>query len=161
MKKSLIAFGGAILFAATVFTNYSCNSVVKGCTNPKDDNYNASATEDDGTCDEDATTGKFAGTYLVNETCPGSGNDSYNITITQSASTDYQVLISNFAGVFTNNVIGGISQNSLTIASQEPDNDDFLVEASGTLNSNTLNYSYKVTNNLGIETTCQCTATKQ
>lgn len=160
MKKSLIAFGGAIIFAATVFTNYSCNSVVKGCTNPKDDNYNAAATEDDGTCDEAATTNKFVGNFLVNETCPG-GNSTYNIAISKSSSTSYQILVGNFAEVFSNNVIASISQNSLTIASQEPDNDDFLVEGSGTITNNTLNYSYKVTNNLGIETTCQCTATKQ
>jgi hypothetical protein len=167
MKKVFMNYK-IVGFVALLAMGLSLNSCgkVKGCMTAADDNYDATATEDDGSCDEAATLSKFLGnnntaaTYSVSEVC-GSTNSTFDIVVSESSSADYTLLISNFADVFNASVIATVSQDDITIADQEPDGDNYTVSGNGTINGNTLTISYTVVNNLGVSTTCNATATKQ
>jgi len=87
---------------------------------------------------------KFIKAWGATEDCSLSAPATYSITITAKAGTDTEVLISNLWNLFTNAVVATADGTTLTIASQEPDNDDFFVSGTGTYNSNgtvTLNYT--------------------
>jgi len=89
---------------------------------------------------------KFKGTWTVQDNCSMSGTGSYVVTITSgSAITD--VLITNVWGQFTNSTLATVSGNTISIASQQPDNDGFAVSGSGTISTdgNTITMNYTVT----------------
>ena len=105
---------------------------------------------------------KFVGSYEVDDVCSESGSNNYNVTITASSVNADQVLISNFWDAFLNNVVATVDSNEITIASQEPDNDGFLVSGTGTYisSSNTITFTYTVTDGTDTDN-CQTTYTKQ
>lgn len=84
----------------------------------------------DSSCDIQQT--DFLGQYAVVEDCSSSNPAAYNVTVTAGAS-EADVKLANFWGTFTNAVNASISCDVLTIDRQEPDNDKFFVEGSGTL----------------------------
>jgi len=89
---------------------------------------------------------KFTDTWTVNEDCSLSAPASYIVSISNGTGiTD--VLISNMWDAFTNSVAATVNGNTITIASQEPDNDGFTVSGSGSISSdgNTITMSYTVT----------------
>lgn len=84
------------------------------------------------------------GSYSVSENGSASGTASFVITISTGSSST-QILISNFWGVFTGNVIGNMTNSTaFTIARQQPDSDGYYVVGSGTYSNNTLNMTYTV-----------------
>lgn len=84
------------------------------------------------------------GTYTLSEVGSATGTSTFNITIS-TGSSDVQILIANFYGVFTGNVIGTMTDAySFTLARQEPDSDGFFVVGSGTYSNTTLYMSYTV-----------------
>lgn len=153
MKKILLNMKtvGLMAIVAGALTFNSCNTVK--CNEPKDDNYESTQNE----CNEDATTGKFVGTFNVSEICT-SGNDSYTITITQSSTTDYTILINNFYNTFTTAITANVSQSSLTIPSQTIGS--ITVSGSGSISGNNLTLSYTLTDGTNSDS-CNVTATRQ
>lgn len=75
---------------------------------------------------------KFTGQYAVAEDCSNSAPSSYTITLTEGASGN-EVNITNFWGLFKNVVKASVDGNTITIARQEPDNDEFFVQGSGSI----------------------------
>lgn len=64
------------------------------------------------------------------------------------------IRISNFSGLFTNDVIGTVSGSTITIASQQPDNDGYYVTTgTGTYNASTkqITWTYTLKNPLNVE----------
>ena len=87
--------GVAGLFIAGLATFSGC--ATKGCTDETADNYDADATEDDGTCVP--ARDKFLGSYSCQEVC-GTSDYTYTMTIATSSTGDLKVIINNF-GDFT------------------------------------------------------------
>ena len=74
----------------------------------------------------------FAGSFVANDNCSASGVSSYNVSILEAGVSS--VTITNFWGVFVNQVNATIDDNNnITIARQEPDGDAFYIEGTGTL----------------------------
>jgi hypothetical protein len=124
MSKKLLILPAILLGAVLVFTNTSCGEKCK--FDQKD----------------------FVGQYNVQEKCSASQASNYNVTISAGTS-ETDVKIGNFWGLFNNSVNATIDCDIITIARQEPDNDKFFVEGSGVIEKNdgniTINMSYKVT----------------
>jgi hypothetical protein len=97
---------------------------------------------------------KITGNYIVNETCSNSGPATpFNVGIA-TGTTVTEVLMSGFygpaaTGGFVAPVKATVDGNTITIARQEPDNDDFFVEGNGTFTSSStatvLTITYSVT----------------
>lgn len=127
----------------------------------------------DGKCTVESRS-KFVGNYLVNETCSNSGTAApYNVGISNGA-TAVDVNLAGFYGPvaqggFVAPVKATIDGTTITIARQEPDNDDIFVEGSGSVvvsgASTIITITYKVTDETGATIiTNQCnnvTFTKQ
>jgi hypothetical protein len=148
MKKTLLNLTLAAVVAFGAFTTTSCGKE-KGCTDKRADNYNASAEEDDDSCNETATVGKFLGDYNVIENSDGQ-TYNYEISIVRTSSNDpYKVRINNL-GDFQNTLSprADVEKSDLKI------NDDVTsgglsYKVTGTLalssSGNQLNGSYNVT----------------
>ncbi len=78
------------------------------------------------------TVSNFTGSYFVNETCEGEVA-SYTSDI-GAGSTESEVLITNFWGLFENVVVATVNGNELIIPAQEPDGDGFLAQGNGLIN---------------------------
>ncbi len=150
MKKVSIfgfSFLSAIAFATVMFFN-SCES--DPC---KDVACLNGGTCISGTCDcatgyegTDCSTEsrtKFLGTWTANDGCSSSGNSSYIVTISNGA-TVTDLNITNFWDAFTNSVKATVTGNTINIASQEPDNDNFFVSGQGSITGNTITWSYTI-----------------
>lgn len=177
---------GATLVASTLFLGTvsmtSCGKV-EGCTDPAASNYDADATDDDGSCtycgctdntannyDATATCDNgsctydreaFFGTYATNETCT-SGTYSYSMTIAAGSQNTVTIILTNL-GNFSNNVLNAtVSGTTLTIPSQTLTIQGTAVAfvGQGTLNGNTLTINYSATYN-GTTDTCTATGIKQ
>lgn len=94
------------------------------------------------------TRSKFLGTWGVTEDCSQSAAATYSVTISSSPNGNDQVLISNFWDAFGSAVVATVDGDQLTIASQEPDNDDYFVNGSGTITTtngvSTITITYNV-----------------
>jgi hypothetical protein len=104
---------------------------------------------------------KFLSSYSVSEVC-GSGSDSYSSSITASTTEITNILIGNFYNVYTNPVVATVSGNDITIASQDPDSDGFMVSGSGSINEagTVLTITFTLSDGTNTET-CTATYTKQ
>ena len=109
---------------------------------------------------------KFVGNYTVNETCSNSGTATpYPVGITAGASIT-EVALSGFygpvsGGGFVAAVQATINGSEITIERQEPDNDNFFVEGSGSIDASktpvVITITYKVTDETGATVvTNQC-----
>ncbi len=110
MKKTLINLALAALLGFGAVTISGCGKE-KGCTDERADNFDSAAEEDDDSCDETATVGKFAGIWKF-------GN-VYEINITRSG--EYRVSVTSdfgFNGVNPTSVNGSVSQSTITIPNQ-------------------------------------------
>jgi hypothetical protein len=56
-----------------------------------------------------------------------------------------EVLINNFWGIFFNPVIATVSGTSITISLQEPDQDAFVVQGSGSIDTSQIPYVMTIT----------------
>ncbi|RMG73396.1 MAG: hypothetical protein D6722_03820 [Bacteroidetes bacterium] len=143
-----------MLLGLTTTTFTSC--AVEGCTDPNSDNYDAEATKDDGSCIPSRD--KFIATYQVNESCP-SGNITFQITVTASASAENAVIINNL-GDFGQSVTGTVNGNSISIPNQNISSGGFAlsVNGSGSINGDLLiiNYTYNFSGG-GESCTMNCT----
>lgn len=167
MSKKLFLFS-ALLMGLMVALVPACNS--DKCP----DTCGSGVCLDDGSCNCDPgyeydadgictvlTQDKFVGLYTVSENC---SNAPYIVEIVVNADVS-KVGIKNFWDVFQAQVIASISGTSITIARQEPDNDKFFVEGTGTLSTNAagktvVSLSYTVSDE-GVPSsgTKSCTAT--
>lgn len=95
---------------------------------------------------------KFIGSWGVSDDCSQSGTATYTVGVAASPTAVDQVLISNFWGVFVNDVVATVSGEELTIAIQEPDGDDFFVSGSGTLSGTTMTITYNIEDRTGTPT---------
>lgn len=86
---------------------------------------------------------KFEGTWTTSDACSQSGNSSYLVTITAGTGIT-EVKITNFWDVFTNAVVATVDGTTISIASQQPDNDDFFVTGQGTISGNTITWNYTI-----------------
>ncbi|MBV6438695.1 MAG: hypothetical protein DYG98_10020 [Haliscomenobacteraceae bacterium CHB4] len=108
MSKKLFLLPALLVMAAILFTP-SC----------KDDSCDIAQSD-------------FTGQYSVVEDCSSSAPAAYTVTITAGAS-EFDLKLANVWDSFTNAVDATIDCETITIPRQEPDNDDFFVEGSGTL----------------------------
>lgn len=103
---------------------------------------------------------KFLGNYTITEQCALSQLSSYEISIVAGSSLN-EVKINNFWGIFINPVIASITGNNISFAAQEPDQDDFVVEGSGSIDTsqtpNVMTITYTITNLNGGPITEVCT----
>lgn len=91
----------------------------------------------DGLCSTEERA-KFLGTWAVSDVCSNSGNSSYTVVVSKNASGITEISITNFWGTFQAAVKGTVTGNTFTIPRQEPDNDGFFVESTGTVTINEL-----------------------
>lgn len=71
----------------------------------------------------------------------------YSCVITAGAGVTNLVIASTFADdFFVNSITATASGNTITIASQEPDSDNYWVEGTGTMSGTTLSWNYKLIN---------------
>ncbi len=103
----------------------------------------------EGTTCEVLSNGKFIKTWTAADTSapPSSFTAAYTVAITAGTAVT-QVVITNFSdGFFSHQVNAVISGNAITIPLQEPDNDDYFVQGSGSYSPSghyiTWNYTLK------------------
>ena len=115
----------------------------------------------DGSCDcaagyegancETLSRAKFINTagWAADETGSSSGQSTFSVEIVANSTNEQAVYVKNVWNTFVNDVNATIDGNTITIPRQEPDNDDYFVEGSGTINTsvtpNVITVSYKVT----------------
>lgn len=88
---------------------------------------------------------KFLGSFAVIDSCSNTGTASYNCSITANSTDVVSVNITNFWGTFTNAVVATVSGNTITIARQKPDVQDFYVVGTGTISGTVITFSYTIT----------------
>ncbi len=147
--------GVAALFIGGLATFSGC--ATKGCTDDTADNYDAAATEDDGTCVP--ARDKFLGAYNCQEVC---GPDSYiySMSVTASATGDLKVILQNLGDFQTQvDAVATVNGENITIDVASYNNVTFT--GSGSINGNVLTLTYTATDNASGQTvTCTVTATK-
>ena len=117
----------------------SCNSTDGSCT---------CATGYEGAACETEMRKKFMDTWTASDKeVGGSDLPTYNSSIVAGSGVT-EVKISNFSDYFVNDVIATVSGSSITIASQDPDNDLYRVEGTGTFNAvdGKITWTYTITN---------------
>jgi len=149
-------FGVATLFVAGLATFSGCAQ--KGCTDDTADNYDADATEDDGTCIP--ARDKFIGSYSVQEAC-NSGNYTYNMTIVTSSAGDLKVIINNL-GDFNTTINATATVNGTNITLDNATYNNATLTGAGSINGSILTITYTITDNAtGQSDQCTMTCTKQ
>ncbi len=163
---AVLAFG--LIFSFTSCEEDVCKDVLCAATGVATDiNGTCSCVCDSGYEGTDCATlsrAKFVGTYSVADACSASGSAAYTVTITASATDETRVLLSNFWDFYAANVVATVEGNTITIASQDPDNDGFPVAGTGTYSAsaNTITFNYTVTETATSQNdVCQATYTKQ
>lgn len=161
--KKINLYLASVVAAAT----FSLTSCVDPC---KDVVCENGGTCIEGTCDcatgyegdncADEMRAKFVGSYSVADNCSATGTASYTVNVSNSSTDVSTVLISNFWGLFTNNVTATVDGTNITIANQEPDGDGFTVSGTGTYAAGVMNLSYTVSDGTNSDV-CQSTMTKQ
>lgn len=101
---------------------------------------------------------KFIGTYGASDS-PGSL--VYSVTIGNGSSISAVVISSDFSDdYFVNNINATVDESTITIARQEPDNDNYFVEGTGTISGKTITWNYKIIDGtVSPETSISYTAT--
>lgn len=156
MKKNPILTLLIFFFSLVMFLSSGCG--VDGCTDPMSDNFNAEATDDDGTCIP--WRDKFMGQYTVSESCP-SGTYTFEINIVQGASAADAIIINNL-GDFGKAVNATVNGANVNIPNQNITDQGVTasINGSGSINGNLLiiNYTYEI---LGQGETCSMNCTKR
>ena len=138
MSKKLFLFS-ALLFGTMI-------ALVPACNGDKcPDTCGNGICLEDGACDCDPgyeydadgictvlTQSKFVGLFTSSESCI---SGPFLVEIVANADVT-KIGIKSFWKLFQNQVIASIDGTTITIARQEPDNDNFFVEGTGTLSTN-------------------------
>jgi len=98
--------------------------------------------------------------YTVADACSSSGAASFSVTVSKSSNSADGILISNFWGAFINQVTATVDGDNITIPSQDPDNDGYLVSGNGTYSNGTITLTYSVTDPGNGVDNCNSTWTK-
>lgn len=118
-------------------------------------------------CDKECKTDQndFTGTYLATENCSISGAGSYSVIISPGAG-DTEVLITGIrSGFYATSVRATIDCDNITISSQDPDGDNYIIEGSGFREKDgdrvtiTLDFSITGENSSGVVVTNTCNST--
>jgi hypothetical protein len=88
----------------------------------------------DGLCNDEVRAKFVHAPWTVSDTCSQSGTASYTVSITTSTASILEVKITNFWGTFVNQATATVDGNTINIARQQPDNDNYLINGSGTIN---------------------------
>ena len=143
-----------------------CNSIV--CEN--------GGTCNDGTCDcaegyegtncSTEVRAKFIGSYPGMDACSTTGaSGTYTSTIATSTTGVNSILITGlWEGFFITAINGTVSGNEITVPSQEPDSDGFVIAGTGVMNADgtSIAWTFTVTETTnGSVDNCTLTATKQ
>ncbi|MCB0736033.1 MAG: hypothetical protein KDC92_00875 [Bacteroidetes bacterium] len=117
-----------------ILTFSSCKK--EGCTNPNAQNYNADATEDDGTCTfaRDA----FIGNYSVSQTCVFENDTTFQIKV-EAGPNDNEIVISNFFG-WNANIRATVKDNEITFKEEQLET---IFEGTGYLSGQNLILNFK------------------
>lgn len=142
-------------FSAITYTSCNkdkCKDVVcqNGGTCNSTDGSCSCSTGYEGTNCETASRAKFEKTWTASDV---NVSDNTNLPTYTSAIVDgttvTDVKISNFsASYFTNDVKATVSGNTITIPSQQPDNDNYYVSGTGTYANGKITWTYTITNPL-------------
>lgn len=113
----------------------------------------------EGTLCESEVRAKFKGTWTVQDNCSQSGTSGYTVGVV-NGTTINEVNITNFWEAFSAPVKATVTGNTISVALQEPDNDDWTVSGQGTITGNTINWNYTITNPSGVADVCTGVWTK-
>lgn len=118
-------------------------------------------------CNKDCKTDQndFTGSYLATENCNITGAGSYPVILSPGAG-DTEVLITGLRNAFfASSVRATIDCDNITIASQDPDGDNYIIEGSGFREKDgdrvtiTLDFSVTGENSSGVVVTNTCNST--
>jgi hypothetical protein len=105
---------------------------------------------------------KFLGTWNVADDCSNSGTTPYQVIISNLSTGIFDVKIANFWEFFVMDVTAVVSGDTITISRQQPDNDNYFVIGTGTINDagNSITWSYTISDETGTTPLLDvCTAT--
>jgi hypothetical protein len=114
-----------------------------------------------GLCNTEIRT-KFQGTWTVVDNCSQSGIASYTVSVTASTANIFEVKFTNFWGTFVNQTKATVDVNTISIARQQPDNDNYFISGAGTINAvaNSITWNYNISDETGTSPQVNvCTAT--
>ena len=96
---------------------------------------------------------KFFGTYSASQTKNGGAATTSVATITTSTANINTINISNLPNnFFSSSVKATVTGTAFTIASQDPDNDNYIITGTGALTGTTITITYTVTGDDGTGT---------
>lgn len=129
-----------LFLGAATFT--SCGK--EGCTDAGATNYDVDATDDDGTCTYDSDA--LVGTYIMSDDCESEENINYTLTISQSSSNKANIIVEDFSNFGVVAAEATVSGSVFTISNYNytVDGDDYVLNATGTLNGNNLTVVYTI-----------------
>lgn len=113
----------------------------------------------EGTLCETEIRAKFKGTWTVLDNCSQSGTSGYSVSVVNGTALN-EVNITNFWGAFTAPVKATVTGNTISVASQQPDNDGWFVSGQGSVSGNTMTWNYTITSPAGQSDVCTATWTK-
>ncbi len=154
--SGLLALGAFGTLTFTSCNQDECKDVV--CNN------GGTCNEDNGSCNcptgyegslcETELRAKFIKNWSAVDVFTG-GQAAYNCIISAGAGTVTSVIIDNsFADdFFINNINATVNGNAINIAKQEPDNDDFTVEGTGTYSAGKITWNYTIVDPTGSNIT--------
>ncbi|MFQ5334919.1 MAG: calcium-binding EGF-like domain-containing protein [Flavobacteriales bacterium] len=106
---------------------------------------------------------KFLSMYAAKETCDQTGNGTYTATISESSGSVSEIKITGAWGMFANGVIATVDGKDISIASQDPDNNNNLIVGSGTMSNDQtmVSVTYTITDSSSAVNNCSSVWTKQ
>lgn len=138
-------------FTATIFTSCNpdaCKDVV--CANGgtcTDGNCSCPVGYEGTTCNTESKA-KFIKNWTASDLAAGSSTPiPYSCVIATGAGITNVIIAKTFSDdFFVNNITATVNANTITIASQEPDNDGYKVNGTGTYSNGIITWNYTLTN---------------
>ena len=120
-----------VCFSAITFSG--CEKT-EGCTDPLSENYDPSAELENNTCITQRQ--KFIGLYDADESCNGTGVNSFFSEVRKANDNLTDILLFNFADNYVNPVRATVNRTTFIIEKQDPDATGIWVYGDGSIAGN-------------------------